>query len=447
MIFGEKYDYSSTRYVNSRTSLEIVCPKHGPFKQLPYKHLNGIGCPACQRNEEFISSAKTVHGDKYDYSLVNYINTESFVKIICPNHGVFTQRPHAHLRGRGCPDCGVEKRSSVKRKTTEMFIQEARSIHGNEYDYSHVNYVNCDEPVEIICKIHGPYFQTPYRHNNLASGCPRCSVIKRGADSRITVEKFIQDARLVHGDKYDYSLVKYTGSANKIKIICPIHGEFEQVAADHLRGIGCRKCHVDSVRRSLPELITEFTTIYHGKYSYEKVVYKNVRTRILVTCPIHGDFFIRPDQHLEGYGCHQCAIHDSESRLERKVREILEKKGIMFEQQKTFPWLKSKNSLFLDFYLPEYNAAIECQGAQHFKAYKFFGGQATFAEVTKRDHIKRLQCADNGVTIIYYSDLGIEYPYLVTEDLDILIQRIMNIGKTDHPIWLPDPKIPFPIEE
>lgn len=446
LVWGDRYDYSNTEYTNARQQLTVVCRRHGPFKLFPHEHLNGRGCPACLNNERFIEKARAVHGNKYDYSSTEYQSIDEPVTITCHIHGDFTQTPHAHLRGRGCPACGVESRTALKRNTTEGFIADAIRVHGDEYDYSRVHYVNCDERVEIICKIHGSFFQTPFQHNNMGQGCPKCAAIRRGAESRKPKEQFIREANIVHGGKYDYSLVEYTITSQKVKIICPIHGVFEQIARDHLNGAGCKKCYADSKRHSLPELIEKFNQIHKGKYSYDKVEYKNVKEKILVTCPIHGDFLIRPDQHLDGFGCHECAISANESQLEREVREMLERRNYSFIQEKSFPWLRSKYPLFLDFYLPEYNIAIECQGAQHFYATDFFGGQKSFKESQHRDKVKKELCNKNGITVLYYSNLGIDYPYLVADNLDSLIRMIENIGIAEHPIWLPDPTLPLSYE-
>ena len=443
--FGELYDYSNVNYINSYTPVEIVCRRHGPFKMLTYKHLNGDGCPLCQQNERFIASAKKVHGDKYDYSKVEYLDVETPVVITCPIHGDFLQRPHLHLKGSGCHKCGIESRTSLRRNTIEVFLKEARAVHGDEYDYSKVQYVNCDTPVTIVCRVHGPFKQSPYSHNNLGAGCPLCGASRRGAEKRKTTELFIQQAKLVHGDKYDYSLVDYDGSGAKVRIICPIHGEFEQVANDHIKGIGCRKCYDDSKRKPLSELIVDFNRIHKGKYSYDKVVYKNVKTKITVTCPIHGDFLTRPDQHLEGYGCHQCAILESESRLERTIREMLEINELVFEQEKAFSWLRAKNPLFLDFFLPDYSVAIECQGEQHFHACDFYGGVSSYRITKHRDDLKKRLCEEHGIRILYYSNLGIEYPYFVIEDLGQLLEAIIEKGKVDPSRWK-DPELPlFPL--
>ena len=136
-------------------------------------HLRGQGCPKCagtkkSSTKEFIEKARKVHGDKYDYSKVEYINNKTKVCIICPEHGEFWQTPNCHLSGDGCAKC-----SKKHKYTTEEWIEEAKKVHGNKYDYSKVNYINSQTKVCIICPEHGEFWQKPDRHL-LGQGCPIC---------------------------------------------------------------------------------------------------------------------------------------------------------------------------------------------------------------------------------------------------------------------------------
>ena len=178
--------------------------------------------------EEFVQKAKEIHGDKYDYSLVDYKNALTKVKIICPKHGVFEQTPNKHLLGRNCPSC-----SKKKPWTTEEFVQKAKEVHGDKYDYSLVEVHGILNKVKIICPKHGVFEQIAQSHIN-GSGCKKCLSC---------IETFLQKAKEVHGDKYDYSLVDYKNMKTKVKIICPKHGVFEQMPYSHiLDKHGCPKC-------------------------------------------------------------------------------------------------------------------------------------------------------------------------------------------------------------
>ena len=221
------------------------------------------------KNEDFIAKAKAIHGEKYDYSKVEYVNSFTKVCIICPEHGEFWQLPFNHLNqshAQGCPKCAAKSRWDKRGKpTTEDFIRKAKEVHGSKYDYSKVEYVNAATKVCIICPIHGEFWQTPANHL-MGNGCSKC------AGRNITTEDFIEKARKVHGDKYDYSKVEYKASKGKICIICPEHGEFWQMAQSHLANHGCPKCSFDKAKM---QFIARAKKAYGGKYDYSKVEYSN----------------------------------------------------------------------------------------------------------------------------------------------------------------------------
>ena len=165
--------------------------------------------PKKKTKEEFIKEARELHGDKYDYSKVEYIGALKKVCIICPEHGKFWQEASGHLKGQGCPKC-----SGKYIPTIEEWIEKARKVHGDKYDYSKVKYIDSKSKVCIICPIHGGFEQTPHNHLG-GQGCPTCGKCIP------TKEEWIAEARKVHGDKYDYSKVDYVNSRTKVCIICP----------------------------------------------------------------------------------------------------------------------------------------------------------------------------------------------------------------------------------
>jgi hypothetical protein len=183
----------------------------------------------------FIKKAIELHGDRYDYSIVEYTNSRSKLRIICPVHGIFEQTSNSHLSGSGCPKCGL------KTLTTEDFINKANEIHGNKYDYSKTTYSNPKIKINIICPIHGEFYQIPHSHLE-GCGCSKCFFNKVHLNNLSTTEDFINKANEIHGNKYDYSFVDYRNNTTKVKIICPIHGEFYQTPHNHKRGNGCKKC-------------------------------------------------------------------------------------------------------------------------------------------------------------------------------------------------------------
>jgi len=192
--------------------------------------------------ENFIERANEVHNNKYDYSKVVYKNCTTKVTVICPIHGEFTQEPHEHLRGNGCPECAKERAKENKRKkTTKSFIQEAKSIHGDKYDYSEVNYVNSRTPVKIVCNgCKSFFYQIPSLHLIQKHCCPSCYSKIKGKATLKTTKEYIEEAKRVHGNKYDYSEVKYISGHHKVKIYCNTCKKFfYQEASSHLSGHGC----------------------------------------------------------------------------------------------------------------------------------------------------------------------------------------------------------------
>ena len=232
-VHGDKYDISKVEYINSSTKICIVCPEHGEFWVTPNHFLGGVGCKKCailasrMCLTEFISSSNKIHKNKYDYSKTHYVNNHTKVCIICPEHGEFWQTPANHLRGWGCPKCGNLKKTN----SFEEFIQQATQKHDTKYDYIQDTYKGFHKKMEIICPIHGKFMQTPYHHIN-GQGCPKCFVANRPK----TTEEFILRAEKVHNKEYSYENTEYINSQSKLAITCPKHGIFWQRAFDHLRG-------------------------------------------------------------------------------------------------------------------------------------------------------------------------------------------------------------------
>lgn len=385
----------------------------------------------------FIEKAKIIHGNKYDYSKTEYINSRTKVCIICPKHGEFWQNANSHLQGNGCEKCGNKNKGSKKKLSKEEFILRAREMHGWKYDYSKVEYVNSKTPVCIICPEHGEFWQSPSMHLQ-GQGCRKCY-----GNYKSNTEEFIEKARKVHEDKYNYSKVEYVGNKNYVCIICPIHGEFWQRPNDHLNGRGCAKCKYenDKIKKSLTynEFIKKANLKHNCLYDYSKVKYKNNKTEVCIICHErdkngieHGEFWQRPDNHINGQQCPKCAR--KMSKLEKKVRDFLNERNVTFQQEKKFSWLEN---LRLDFYLPDYNIAIECQGEQHFIPIDFAGKGEEWAkcqllENIKRDEQKEELCEKNGIKIIYYTSKKLKKTFNLDYICDLRkINTILNKNKNE----------------
>lgn len=172
--------------------------------------------------EDFIAKAKEIHGDKYDYSRVNYVDDNTKVCIICPKHGEFWKTPAVHNRlNQGCPKCQKENDTINKRKRNlEEFIRKSKERFGDRYDYSKAEYKGVNTEVCIICPEHGPVLMKPSTHLSNRLGCVKCT------RQVIDTETFIEKSKKIHNNKYDYSNVNYINANTPVRIICPEHGEF-----------------------------------------------------------------------------------------------------------------------------------------------------------------------------------------------------------------------------
>lgn len=319
---GDRYDYSKVEYKGSTVKVPIICKKHGEFMQTPSAHYGGYGCSKCGKdnaalvtgytNDEFVKLAKAVHGEKYDYSRAVYTKSRNDIEIVCPEHGPFWQLANGHLHGRGCQKCGLKSRILKRTHTKKQFVKLATKVHGDRYDYSRAVYVNTYTDVEIVCPDHGPFWQSPNCHVCQESECPKCGILIRNDKNRVTLDEFIERANNVHGNKYDYSLVKMPKRGRgKVEIICTIHGPYNQAANNHMRGHGCAKCYFDRTRgvpiKPEEEFLTECIAIHGNKYDYSYVDYRGTKKKVKIICPDHGGFFITPNYHQRGGECPTCA--------------------------------------------------------------------------------------------------------------------------------------------
>lgn len=200
------------------------------------KYLTKTGKLSCKqpqdiKNQWYIQKFREAHGDRYDYSLVMYTTARGTIQVICPEHGLFSPTAQNHQSGRGCPQC-----QGNKQKDTKQCVEDFKKVHGGIYDYSKVEYKTSKEKVEIICKEHGSFLQTPSHHLN-GVGCPICQGTKKK-----DTKQCIEDFKKVHDDTYDYSKIEYVGQLEKVEILCKEHGSFFQRPNDHLQGVGCPKC-------------------------------------------------------------------------------------------------------------------------------------------------------------------------------------------------------------
>lgn len=251
--FNERYIYSMVEYTHSHDKIDIICREHGVFSitacSHTHKNKDTGHCPACTKikraryykkkhSKKFIDDSKKLHNNKYDYSLIKYYSNQSFVDVICPDHGIFNLKVTSHLSGSGCPSCLDEiKIERLKLK----YIKLSNELYKGKYNYSLVNFVNIDTAVDIICPIHGTFQQS--LKNHISTGCKECH---KEMSLLLNSEKFIESANEIHRNRYDYSLVNYIHAKSKVSIVCDKHGVFNQTPNNHLRQKGCPKCSYET---------------------------------------------------------------------------------------------------------------------------------------------------------------------------------------------------------
>jgi len=425
-----------------------------------------------KNKKEFIEKANKIYNNKYDYSLVEYKNSQTKVKIICPIHGEFMKEPANHTRSnnkhQGCPKCGNLKSASKRKISKEEYIEKVNKIHNNFYDYSLVSFENIHEKIKIICPKHGVFEQKASNHLHNKQNCPFCvnnnfksnteDFIKKAikihgdkydyslveyinnktnvkiildgeiyeqspkshlkgmsVNGLLSLKEFIRKSIKIHGDKYDYSSVKFTKTTDIININCIVHGNFKQRVSNHLNGNGCPLC-VEKQKKSNIHFINECKKIHGNKYDYSLSKYDGAHKKIKIICPIHGIFTQTPNSHInKSQGCPKCNTNISKGEIE--IEKYLKEHNIEHKTQKRFNDCKNKKVLPFDFYLPKHNICIEYDGKQHYKSIPYWGGDDAFKTRQKLDKIKTEYCINNNIQLI-----RIKYNENIKEKLIDLIQ-------------------------
>lgn len=369
--------------------------------------------------EIFINKASTKFENKFNYDDVVYIDYHTEVNIKCNNGHTFKQTPHNHLnsRGYGCPFC------NGTHGDTEYFIKKSIDIHGDKYLYDKTKYINSSTKLIMTCKLHGDFSQRPIDHIRSRQGCPQC-----GGRLLLSNEDFINKATLVHGDRYDYSKTKYTNAKTKLKITCRIHGEFEQLPIDHMNGRGCIYCS-GKYRLTTEEFIERAKTIHGDRYDYSKTIYKNCNDKLIIICKLHGEFEQSPIHHVNGCGCKKC----KSSKGETLIRTFLLKNKIEFTEQKKFDDCKHIKHLPFDFSIMVNGKEIliEFDGIQHKEPHSFSPDKTIETKiknldlVRKKDEIRNNFCTKNNIQLI-----RIDYHQM--NDIESILKNIIEMEVQNH---------------
>lgn len=362
--------------------------------------------------EEFIKELKRIHGNKYDYSKVIYVNNHTKVTILDKINGnFFEMTPACLLNGQENPKLRYRKIREKLALSKNGFIEKACKVHGDKYDYSKVSYVNNRTKVCIICPEHGEFWQTPDKHL-CGRGCPKCA-----NKIKPTTEEFIEKAKLLYGDKYTYEKTIYgKNNKEKITITCPKHGDFNIAPVLFLSGRGCKYCTKGEIF-SKNDFIKKARKIHGDRYDYSKINYQGMLKKVTIVCPEHGDFEQTPAKHVScSNGCPKCAneMNISETKLYNFVVSYFNNEKIIHSYHNKLLLGKQE----LDIFFEKHNIAIEYQGLQHFEPVDFGGNgkqiaNRLFLDNIKRDKQKKEKCKNNNIKLYYYSD--VEYDEFLGE--------------------------------
>ena len=322
----EKLDYSEVKLDKATDKVTIICSLHGKFKIVATTFLHKKkGCPSCALQNrdnkkrltqgEFDRKVRLFHGERYQYDFSEYANQRSILNVKCKKHGKFSITAANFMNGRGCRDCGIEAASQKKRLSTKEWVAKAKSVHGNRYDYSKSNYLGAHQYITITCSTHGDFEQKAGNHISLGRGCRKCSGILRTRDNKekiLTQEEFLKRCKKYHkGSLLKFERAKYTGSKNKVVVDCELHGEQRIIAGNLMRGAGCKHCaalkNSEGRKTSVAEFVKRASKQYETTYDYSQVNFKNLHEKVTVTCPIHGAWSVIAANHIIGKsGCPTC---------------------------------------------------------------------------------------------------------------------------------------------
>lgn len=357
--------------------------------------------------ESFIERSKEVHGSRYDYTKTNFVNSRTKLIITCPEHSDFEVMPFVHLKGFNCPSC-----SSHKKSTIDAFIEKAKKIHGDKYNYDKVDYKNNRTKVVISCALHGEFCQSPANHL-AGKGCQLCGR-KRASDFRKkSTEEFLLATRNKFGDKFTYDFSNFDGVNSHINITCPIHGEFKAYCVTHLYSThGCYGCFLDACNsrsvqtreHRVDEYIKAANIVHNNAYIYAEEDYKNMKSRIRIFCPKpkHGWFTRYCENHLyDMAGCPICNVNFS--KPQEQLAEFLQSLGV--KTQLNFSMEDKKH---IDIFCPDLNLGFEFDGV-YWHSEKF---------VPTRYHLnKTLQAKKQGIRLVHVFEDEWKFKHSICENV------------------------------
>lgn len=419
-VHGDKYDYSLVEYVNGQTQVKIVCRQHGLFEQRPMVHIHSkSGCPKCSCNfrtyKYKISELEALCPDMVKGQIHGGANAKAQYRFLCPIHGEYTRTLKQRLVQKlGCRKCAGNERLTID----EAERRAPTMVKGQTWINNHSKYW-------FECPKHGR-FKTSFKTHVKAlktglNGCLKCQHESIGERNRRSVEEI---ARLF--PDFIPGQTSLPGAYSKYRFLCPVHGEYRRSVNSRLsQGGGCQKCGRariaeairDRVGWTIEEMEIECPDLVRGQ-RYEGI---SSSVKYIFTCDKHGNYLQRFSDHRRGVGCPKCCM----SRSERKIAEWLSSRlqGETFESQKRFETCRYKKKLSFDFGSDVLKVLLEYNGRQHYHASKFRWYQITAKQVKvnqARDCVKRNWARRNGYKLIVV-------PYTIKNIASYLEKRLSGI--------------------
>lgn len=346
--FGDIFDFSKTEYINYNTNITYTCKICNCEDDQRVGNFLKRGCINCRikikTTEEFIAKSKELHGDNFDYTLCNFVNMTTKVKLICNKcKNIVEVKPFDNLKRHTCKFCAGNKRF-----TTEDFISKSIKIHGDKFDYKNCVYINNHTPMEILCKEHNITFMQSAVNHYKGRGCDLCSNEAIGNLNRKPLEKFIQESKNKFRNKFEYSEVIYKNQITTIKLFCnDCQKWIFQRPIDHLL-YGCVDCNELNAtlrdRKKSYELFLKNAEIVHGdRYLYGNVNYINGDIKVSIVCKKHNFMFYQsPHYHIEGRNCPKCAQEQRILTSRRPRDEFINECIEIFDKQYDYSLVEYK---------------------------------------------------------------------------------------------------------
>jgi len=311
-------------------------------------------------NKEFIKDVEEKHGDVFLFDKLDYKGNTKSIIIGCKKHNhYFSITPKTLLKDNFLSPC------CVKELSKNNFIRKSKEVHNNFYSYDNYEFTNSHEKGKITCPIHGDFLQSFDVHIR-GVGCPKCCL----KNTPYSKEEFIEKAKEIHGDLYDYSKTEYVKSNIDVVITCPIHGDFTQKPYSHLSGKGCYKCY-GSEKYTTDDFIKKSNYIHQNKYDYSECVYDGAHKFVTIICPKHGKFITKAYSHLAGVGCPSC--YEKYKKFETEVYDFIKTlySGFIIRcDRRVLKDPKTGRCKEIDIYLPELGIGVECDGEYWHEKYE-----------------------------------------------------------------------------